>query len=789
MKLLHRIRRQAKDSRVIVSVLLGLFVVLAGIFYLILRSRDLPSYLVTDRLLLFVLFYVNGILILTIVFVLLRNVYKLLVERHNRILGSKFKIKLVASFIGLSLIPVLVLFFIATELFQGTMDRWFSTQVREVREQGHDVAEALSDRIEETALRDAGRVRRAIADLDLGDPATKPELTRRLQEELAEMDLDLLAVYDGREFIQATVDPRAGIADLPEAPADLLAAAQRDGWAVRTVEPAGVPGPLVLAAVGPHPEPGGENGDDGAGNADAPWRPPAAARDDEPTGVVVAAGVLLDPELAARIREMRQAYLSYRQVEVQRDELATSHMLTFLMVTLLILLASSWTGLYLARRVTVPIQALAAGTRRISEGDLDHQVTAEADDELGVLVDSFNRMTGELKRNKEVIERSNAELMEANRDLAEERSLIAAVLDNVAAGVISIGRDGRILTCNGAALAILHQTADEVLGQPVEEAWADEERSRLARLVRAGSTGVAGGAGVAGVDRAGEGKGDGDLPPGPPPRGLGPGGDHSEEIHLRLGGQWKVLEGKVTPLRAGDGGQVLVLEDLTELIKAQQLAAWSEAARRIAHEIKNPLTPIKLSAERVLRRYREGDPNLGAALEEGVEVIGREVATLQAMVDEFSRYARMPRPNPAPTDLAELVGETLDLYRDLKAGVEVEARVDPEVDDVSLDAQQIRRALINLIDNAIEATEAPGRVTVGAQRVNGRVEIRVADTGRGVPPEARDKLFLPYFSTKGRGTGLGLAIVQRIVTDHHGRLRVEDNRPRGTVFTLELPLR
>ena len=182
MKLRDRIRRHSRDNRAIAAVLLGLFLVLAAVFYLILRSRDLPSYLVTDRLLLFVLLYVNGILILTILFVLLRNVYKLLVERHNRILGSKFKIKLVASFIGLSLIPVLLLFFIATELFQGTMDRWFSTQVREVREQGNAVAEALSDQVESTALRDAGQVRRAIADLDLADPAAKPELARRLAE-------------------------------------------------------------------------------------------------------------------------------------------------------------------------------------------------------------------------------------------------------------------------------------------------------------------------------------------------------------------------------------------------------------------------------------------------------------------------------------------------------------------------------------------------------------------------------------------------------------------------------
>jgi len=776
MTLRERLRRHSRDNRLIVSALLGLFVVLALVFYLVLRSRDLPSYLVTDRLLLFVLFYVNGILILTILFVLLRNVYKLLVERHNRILGSTFKIKLVASFIGLSLIPVLLLFFIATELFQGTMDRWFSTQVREVREQGNAVAEALSDQVESMALRDAGQVRRAIADLDLGDPATKPELARRLGALLDELDLDLLAVYDGRDFVQATVDPQAGITDLPEAPRELLAEALRDGHGVRTLEPAGVPGPLVLAAVGPPPAAGPEGG---AGAGDPAWAPPPAARRGAPLqGAVVAAGVLLDPQLARQIRDLRQAYLSYRQVEVQRDNLAASHLLTFLMVTLLILLASSWTGLYLARRVTVPIQALAAGTRRISLGDLDHQVETAADDELGVLVDSFNRMTRELKRNKEVIERSNRELLAANRDLAEERSLIAAVLDNVAAGVISVDPAGRILTCNGAALAILQQDADEVLGRLAGDAWADPERARLAALVQPAAGAVT----------------DGAVPGGAVPGGMVPGGRLTQEIHLRLGGEWKVLEVKVTPLATGDdagrrGGLVLVLEDLSELIKAQQLAAWSEAARRIAHEIKNPLTPIKLSAERVLKLYRQGDPNLGEALEEGVELIGREVATLQSMVDEFSRYARMPRPRPVQVDVGRLVGETLDLYRNLKAGVAMESAVDARIGEVSLDPQQIRRALINLIDNAIEATEAPGRVTVGAHRADGHLEIHVADTGRGIPAESRDKLFLPYFSTKGRGTGLGLAIVQRIVTDHHGRLRVEDNRPHGAVFTIELPLR
>jgi two-component system nitrogen regulation sensor histidine kinase NtrY len=352
------------------------------------------------------------------------------------------------------------------------------------------------------------------------------------------------------------------------------------------------------------------------------------------------------------------------------------------------------------------------------------------------------------------LERSNRDLTTTNQRLADERALIAAVLENVAAGVVSIDSAGRIFTCNGAALNMLRQREEEVVGRGFEEAWGDPERARLAAVVR---------------ETEGSRK----------------------EVHLILGGEWETFEAKVTALRDAQGavqGRVLVLEDLTELIKAQQLAAWNEAARRIAHEIKNPLTPIRLAAERLLNKSRQEDPGLGEAIEEAVAIIVREVATMQGMVDEFSRYARMPRPRPAPVDLPKLVGETLHLYRNLKPGVDVEGEVDPALAVVSIDGEQVKRALINLLDNAVEATEAPGRVTVSAHASDGHLEIQVADTGRGIPPESKEKLFLPYYSTKGRGTGLGLAIVHRIVTDHQGSIRVEDNAPQGTVFTVELPI-
>ncbi len=749
MGLRDRLYEQGKNTRTILGGLLGLLFVFTALFYLLQRDREIPSYLVTNRVLLFVLWYVNVVLILAILFVLFRDLFKLFLERRDRILGSKLKTKLVATYVGLSLFPVLTLFAIATELLQGSIDRWFATPVRPVLEQGNAVAQALIDRVQGSC---ESAARRALADLarvDLSGEAGRVGLAGRLRAMLAENDLDFLAVYEGTDFVQGVVDSRSGIPDLPEPGRELLGEAATEGRAVRTVEPPGGRGRLVLAAVSLVAEGEGEGA-----KPDGAARDPLSPDPAEPKPRIVVAGSLLDPVLAERTERLIEAFQTYRQLEVQKADLRASHLLIFLMMTLLILLASTWTGLYLARRVTVPILALAEGTRRISSGDLDHRVEVPADVELGVLVASFNRMTEELQR-------SNRALKTSNERLAEERALVAAVLENVAAGIVSIDGAGRIFTCNGAALHMLDQREADVVGKTAAEAWSDPERSKLAAL----------------------------LASLPEPR-TGRDRRSAREVQMVVGGDWKTFEVKVTPIRdaASSLGRVVVLEDLTELIQAQQLAAWNEAARRVAHEIKNPLTPIRLGAERLLEKHRRGDSGLGPAIEEATDIIVREVENLQGMVDEFSRYARMPRPRPAKLDLGKLLEETCHLYRDVKVGVPVVCEVPADLPTVWLDGEQIRRALINLIDNGVEATDPPGSVTVSAGLTEGHLEIYVADTGRGIPAAAKDKLFLPYFSTKGRGTGMGLAIVHRIVTDHHGTVRVEDNRPSGSVFTIELPL-
>ena len=760
----QQLLKHRKDDRFIAGGLALLLAIFSLGYYLLQRGRGLPVVMATDKLLLFVLWYINIILILAIVFILVRNLFRLLLERHHRILGSKFKTKLVASAIGLSLIPVLILFPFATRILIDSFEQWFSLPVDEVLDQSKQIATALSDQIERTNLRDARRVLREVSHIDLEDLRQRPALQLRLQELREELQLHYLALYEDTEYIHGTADILAGIRRAPKLHrvADFLSLAIDKGEAIRVEGTLDIDGRLILAAAAaPRGEAPAEPGAgavesaavDGADAEDAGADADADADVDEPRRrhTVVLAGTVLPPDIAEQSASLLRAHQNYLKLSVEKEALRTFYLLLLLMVTLLVVLAFSSIGMRLARRMTEPIQALAEATARIGRGDLDHRVEVPVDDELGVLIDGFNHMTDELQRNRQLVDRSTNELVDANKR-------IAAVLQSVAAGVISIDFEDKILTCNRAALEILCQREEDVIGHDIHEVWSDCERGKLVVLLEEEFTA---------------------------------GGQINSQIRMVLGGVWKTLEVKIKTLpdpRGMLGGRVVVLEDLTELIYAQKMATWNEVARRIAHEIKNPLTPIKLTAERLVRKHRQGDPELGKTLEEGMEVIVREVSSLKNMVDEFSRFARMPRPRPRDIDLEQMAAEMLGLYQGLKPGVEVDSRIEPDAASVRFDPEQLKSVLINLLDNAIEATEAPGRVTLSSSRRNGYVLVNVADTGRGIPAEEKGKLFLPYYSTKGRGTGLGLSIVHRIVTDHNSNLHVGDNVPRGAVFTLEIPL-
>jgi two-component system, NtrC family, nitrogen regulation sensor histidine kinase NtrY len=738
--------RHRKDNRLLFGALSSLLLICGAFYYLLQRGQGLPARMAANKVLLFVLWYINVILILAILFILVRSLFRLLLERRTGLLGSKFKTKLVLTAIALSLIPVLILFPFATRLLLDSFEEWFSLPVEQVLKQAKETADYLSEEIERNNQTAACHALDQLIGFDLADLRQQPALQVQVQQLRQDLEIDYLAVFDGLEPIHGSADIAKGFSRVPDfrGQTRLLEEAIAKGRAVARVEASlDLRGRLVLGAC-------------------AAVRPESLIGESvEPAFTVVLAGRLLPQDIAQQSDSLVRAYQSYLQLSVQKDDLRTAYLLNLLMVTLLVVLAFSSIGLRLARRITMPIQALADGTRKISTGDLDHQIEVAVDDELGVLVDGFNHMTRELKRRGEQVEESQSQLVAATKR-------IQAVLQNVGAGVISIDADGMILTCNGAALSILQQAESEVVGHDIWSAWAEGDRGKLRDLLTEEFTA---------------------------------GGQLRRQLQLVIGGVWRTLEVKVTNLPdptlsdpatltalSRRGGRVVVLEDLTELINAQKLATWNEVARRIAHEIKNPLTPIRLTAERLLRRYQAQDPKLGETLELGVSVIVREVDSLKNLVDEFSRFARMPQPQPRAVDLDKLFAELVNLHRGLKTGVEIRAILEDDAKWVTFDPEQLKSVLINLIDNAIEALDAPGVVTLESRR-SGKVQsIAVADTGPGIRAEDKEKIFQPYFSTKGRGSGLGLSIVHRIVHDHHAEIHVKDNHPQGTVFVLEVPV-
>ncbi|MBI3014101.1 MAG: PAS domain S-box protein, partial [Candidatus Tectomicrobia bacterium] len=455
---------------------------------------------------------------------------------------------------------------------------------------------------------------------------------------------------------------------------------------------------------------------------------------------LVAISYFLPEGLATKVYDIKEAFEEYKQKKIFKAPIKAQYVVLFLMFTLLIVFSATWFGFYLAKGITVPIQELVEGTRAIAGGKLDFTISARADDEIGMLVDSFNKMTADLHRSQQELERTNADLRQTNVELDQRRSYMETVLENITTGVLSLDPKGRITTFNRAAERILGIDAASAKGRHYRTVFRsdhmDPVRALMKKMNENGATST------------------------------------TAQMQLSSGGRKITLITSVTHLQDREGnflGMVIVFDDLSELIKAQRTAAWQEVARGIAHEIKNPLTPIQLSTQRLRKKL--------------VEVI-------KGMVDEFSKFARMPLPNPKPNNLHQIIEDATGLYRTSVRKIEITSSYDPNVPVMELDREQMQRVFINLLENSVDATQGKGRIEIrtslDAQRQ--RVSIEVSDDGVGIPAEDRDKLFAPYFSTKKRGTGLGLAIVQRIVADHNGTVYVQDNKPRGTKFVIELPL-
>ncbi len=748
------IRRPLRDNPRLLLIGIGLLLLaLVALVSLADRSAQLsPDFL--SEVVLYALTAADLTMLVALAFVLARNVIKLVVERRRGLPFSRFRAKLVAVLLGMTLIPAVLVLFVGSELIRNSADRWFSAPIDEVLTSANRIASDYYHEREVVVRDNAERLAVVLAPLDLA--ASSVARVRRLVDpEVREGRVGMVEVYrvvteeDGQSAVVPVVDVALPILShgYARASADRIAARAASGSEdTRVLEPLPDGGELVRSA--------------------AVIR---RAGDDAITGVVIASDYLAG-DLATHARRITEAYEGYNQVRVLRGPLEGVYLSFFLMVTLMILVSATWMGLYLAKRITGPVQLLAAGAREIGAGRLDHRIEPETVDEFGSLVEAFNTMAAELSASQQTLERSRVDLERQHVEVEGRRRYIETILERIATGVISIDADGRITTANPAAVRLL-QLEPTDLGRPAAAVLARDDLEPLASMLRA-------------------------VRSGPP-------AEAAHELALARDGREVHLAAAATTLHGQHGdseGTVLVFDDVTPLFRAQRVAAWRDVARRLAHEIKNPLTPIQLCAERMRRHFSSAAPATQDLVEECTSTIVSEVDSLKGLVDEFAQFARMPAPRTVPSDLHALLDETLALYTGLFRHIRIERRFAEGLPRIRVDPEQLRRVVINLVDNAVEALggerrpagtpEAAGQIEIRTQHdaTNGVVQVTIADNGPGIPSADREKLFMPYYSTKRRGSGLGLAIVRRIVAEHGGSIEVGDNDPTGTRFTIDLPV-
>jgi len=696
-------------------------------------GTDIP---VSNTILMFILININLLLLILLIFLVFRNLVKLLYTRRRKVMGARLRTRLVMAFVALSLLPTIILFFFAINFITNSIEFWFTVPVEQALEKSLLVGRKF---YRENEIRHSFFIERISYQLTrkkMTEPDKRSELNHYIQVVQREFDLDAVEVYSANynRITYALGKDLENVAVVAASPGTFT----RDSGdkKVRTVTETLENGEL-LRTVGTVPF------------GVAP----------ESAVAHVALGLFIPPDLAENMESIVRGFDEYQQIKLLKKPIQITYYITLSIVALLVIFCAVWFGFYLAKTITIPIMNLADGTRRVAEGDLSVSIDSlAADDEIGSLIQAFNKMTKDLRSSRQQLELSARQLTQQNLEIEARRQYMEIVLKNVSAGVITLDADGIVTTFNTSAERMLNLDADDILEKHYKELLVSDHLDFAEDI----------------IDRVASAR------------------DQTIEIPLRItvNGQPRTFLVYVNALKDEQGGQlgtVMVFDDLTELEKAQRMAAWREVARRIAHEVKNPLTPIGLSAQRLKRRYSERINE--DVFDECTRMIIDHVDLIRNLVNEFSTFARFPTANPKPCRLAPIIEETVSLYREGHPDIRFDIQTGEDIPEMNLDRQQFKQAMINLVDNAVAAVRNQGTIGITAvyDPILKLVRLEVADDGTGIADADKIRLFEPNFSTKKAGMGLGLTIVNSIVTDHNGRIRVQDNLPRGAKFVIELP--
>lgn len=735
-----KLTRDEKQRRKRDYFIIAIVVVLVSVIslYTVKTMRFASDTPMSNMVLMFILLNIDMLLIFLLIFLVFRNLVKLLIERRRKVEGTRLRTKLVAAFITLTLLPATVLFFFAVNFITSSMEFWFKIPIDQALQNSLAVGRNIYRMVEENNIFFLDKTAYQIARRDLLVPENAEELADYIQIAQREFNLDIVEVYNaaGTTLLASSLAEKlSGKTFAPVAADALLRGETLDANTWSMSENIST-GEVVrnIAAI------------------------PLGAKGNAIQGFVVIS-VLIPPNLSQSLTSISKGFEEYQQTKLLKQPVRLTYYITMTIVSLLVVFCAVWFGMYLSKTITIPIMELAEGTRRVSEGDLTHNITVEADDEIKTLVNSFNKMTRDLRYNRVELELYAKKLFDQNIEIEARRRYMEIVLNNVSAGVISLNASGLVSTINRAAEKMLDIEASEIikksylnilksqhkdLGEEIYDRFWNKREESLTR-----------------------------------------------SITMTIAGKRKSFIVNFNALKDDAGeqiGLVMVFDDMTELEKAQRMAAWREVARRIAHEVKNPLTPISLSAQRLWRKYK--DKIVDPVFEECTKTIIDHTELIRNLVNEFSTFAKFPTANPQPNELAPIIHETVALFREGHPNITFNIDIADHIPILNLDRQQLKQTLINLIDNAIAAIRTEGAISIGLSHdaAEKKVKLVVADTGIGISDLEKPYLFEPDFTTKKTGMGLGLAIVSTIISDHKGKIYAQDNEPHGARFIIELPV-
>ena len=704
-----------------------LFVILAitsvGLMVVAKQSPDIGTDFAAS-VLLFALSVVNLTLLLVVLFVLVRNLVRAFLDSRRGVVGARLRLRLVLALLVMGLLPCIILIGVGGSLIRDSSSRWLSFDAAGMA----GAARAVAVRVEDERVRAARALASSAASELSRRHVRDPKAPLASQGLGLPVDTDLLLVLNAKNEIEATYG-RSTL--LPSEITSLASEARAGRLAELSTKKEGEDLRLAARVI------------------------PDAA------GYVVIVGLGASVDQKALIDNLDKRLDTFEKLRAARGPISSLYISLFLFPALLTLVGASWLPFVLARRFARPVRNVALAAERIAAGERGVRVEKdETDEEFVKLIQSFNLMSEKLARSEEEVEFSRSDLTRKNQEIDERRRLMETVLETIGTGVLVVNGEQVVQRVNSAAARLLGgdptRHVDSPLSSLVPQEVAGEVSRSIARVLEGRSTHFERDLALFGL------------------RGR-------REVRFRVA--------PLTSLGQGPPGAVIVLEDVTPLMQAQKVAAWGEVARKLAHEIKNPLTPIKLSAQRVRKAYLKSAPDFDRVLSESIEAIVAEVDALQHLVDEFAQFARLPPSRPVEGSLNVVVEAALALYETAYPQVSLERKLGPDLPTLRLDGPQIKRVVINLVDNAIAALGEKGSIEIATtfDPASRRATLTVADSGPGVPPASRESVFAPNFSTKKKGSGLGLAIARRIVEDHGGEIRVEDNQPRGARFVIDLP--